>query len=121
MSRGSASRGQSSVELLAAFGVYLLVAGLILESAHQLELPARSALAKEKLGLEKLAMAADLALADGLEIRVPLNQPYSFNKTQVSSGKFFASVNAPFVEAISCETEAVFKGLEGVNATCVAR
>lgn len=119
-SRGSA-KGQSSVELLAAFGVYLMIAALILESAQQLELPARTAFERERSRLSLLSFSANLALADELDISSELNRPYNFNLTRISTGGMMSGVNGPFLEGVDCNTTVVFSGGEGVNVTCVDR
>ena len=119
-SRGSA-RGQSSVELLAAFGVYLMVAALILESSQQLEIPARTTFSRQRTRLDRLRLATNLALADGLVLDIDLNRPYTFNRTQISTEGRFTSVNGVFLTDISCNTTLILVGGQGVNATCVAR
>lgn len=117
----NSARGQSSVELLAAFGVYLLVAGLILESAHQLELPARTAYAKESAKLNSLKFKTNLAIADELEIKLTLNNPYSFKGSQISKDGFFVGINRKFARNTVCETELFVSVSDEVNATCAVR
>jgi len=98
-----------------------MVVALILESAHQLDLPARTAFSRERARLKRLSLAANLALANEVDIEMDLNREYTFNKTLISTGNFFASTNGAFLQDVSCNTSVILSGAEGVNVTCVGR